>query len=254
MLIRRFSLNPGDDAPGTSRRWTRWTHVAVQEDGVVAHRQHRHVRRPRLERQLRQGLPARGPQFGRCLSRGDSVLVQRGPPPGRTTASDLVRDHLRGAEQRRGRLPTRICSWRPGHGGNFAPCGAFPSIPSPARTLNNKSLNLTPRPGRAHLGPDREPRARGVVVPNPLPRQRGRGISPATNEVHFINLPARATIKIYTVAGDLVRELDAHRPGPRLRALGSQERRAAATSPPASTCTGSRPSTFTFQDRFVVIR
>lgn len=44
------------------------------------------------------------------------------------------------------------------------------------------------------------------VVPNPY--RGGEVWDPSSsNEIHFINLPSVATIKIYTVAGDLVREI-----------------------------------------------
>jgi hypothetical protein len=45
------------------------------------------------------------------------------------------------------------------------------------------------------------------VVPNPY--RASETWNPAgSHELHFINLPTRATIRIYTLAGDLVRELD----------------------------------------------
>jgi len=44
------------------------------------------------------------------------------------------------------------------------------------------------------------------VVPNPY-RAREAWDHPGSHEVHFVNLPARAVIKVYTVAGDLVREI-----------------------------------------------
>jgi hypothetical protein len=45
-----------------------------------------------------------------------------------------------------------------------------------------------------------------TVVPNPF-RGRESWDLPNGNEVHLINLPSKARIRIYTVAGDLVRDL-----------------------------------------------
>ena len=45
-----------------------------------------------------------------------------------------------------------------------------------------------------------------AVVPNPF-RARESWDRPDGNEVHFINLPPKARIRVYTVAGDLVRDL-----------------------------------------------
>jgi len=46
-----------------------------------------------------------------------------------------------------------------------------------------------------------------LAVPNPY---RGSEVwdQPGQSEVHFINLPSTAKIRIYTAAGDLVRELN----------------------------------------------
>jgi len=71
--------------------------------------------------------------------------------------------------------------------------------------LNNKLANLsngvTPS---ADPKPDLE---RVLVVPNPF-RAREEWDINGVNDLHFINLPERARIKIFTLAGDLVRELD----------------------------------------------
>jgi hypothetical protein len=45
-----------------------------------------------------------------------------------------------------------------------------------------------------------------AVVPNPF-RARESWDRPNGNEVQFINLPTKARIRIFTVAGDLIREL-----------------------------------------------
>ena len=71
--------------------------------------------------------------------------------------------------------------------------------------LNNKLRNLA-GPVEPTGGPTAD--LEGVIaVPNPY---RGNEVwDPAnTGEVHFINLPKRATIKVFTVAGDLVRTIE----------------------------------------------
>jgi hypothetical protein len=45
-----------------------------------------------------------------------------------------------------------------------------------------------------------------LAVPNPY-RGHETWDQPGQGEVHFINLPAQSKIRIYTVAGDLVREI-----------------------------------------------
>jgi hypothetical protein len=45
------------------------------------------------------------------------------------------------------------------------------------------------------------------VVPNPF-RALEAWDRPGGNEVHFVNLPRRAVIKIYTAAGDMVMQID----------------------------------------------
>jgi hypothetical protein len=87
---------------------------------------------------------------------------------------------------------------------NYARCGT-PGDPSTCPNLNHKLRNLA--------GPT-EP----TGGPTPISRRcwscriRYRGSEvwdqPGQSELHFINLPAVATIKIYTAAGDLVRQLE----------------------------------------------
>jgi hypothetical protein len=86
---------------------------------------------------------------------------------------------------------------------NFARC----SNPLDRRTcpnLNSKLRNLT-GPVEPTVGPTVN-LEHVLAVPNPY---RGSEVwdQPGQGEVHFINLPANAKIRIYTAAGDLVREL-----------------------------------------------
>lgn len=116
--------------------------------------------------------------------------------------------------------------------------------------LNHKLRNLVgPIEPTAGPNPDLE---RVRVVPNPY---RGREVwdQPSANEIHFINLPDRATIRIYTVAGDLVREITHADP---VRDFERWDLLNASGRAVASGIYLYRVETdrFEFQDRFVVIR
>jgi len=70
--------------------------------------------------------------------------------------------------------------------------------------LNNKLANLT-GPVEPTAGPS-ENLQQVSVVPNPF-RANEAWDTNGANEVHFINLPSEARIRIYTIAGDLVADL-----------------------------------------------
>jgi hypothetical protein len=89
-------------------------------------------------------------------------------------------------------------------------CGPPPWRPGNCPNLNHKSANMTAEPIEPTGGPTGNLQA-VAVVPNPF-RGREAWDRPDGNEVHFINLPPRAKIRIYTVAGDLVRELSHNDP------------------------------------------
>lgn len=153
-------------------------------------------------------------RFGRCLSIGDSV-IRLIPPPGphngvRTWYSITY-------EARNTRENTYEDLYVPGRDtfDNFARC-ATPgdSATCPIINLNHKALNVsngTPgNPFANPIEPTPGPAAnleRVRVVPNPY-RAQEVWDQPGGHEVHFINLPPRARIKIYTVSGDLVAEFE----------------------------------------------
>ncbi|MBI1795715.1 MAG: hypothetical protein HY076_09425 [Candidatus Eisenbacteria bacterium] len=100
---------------------------------------------------------------------------------------------------------------------------ANPGAPGTCPNLNHKAANVandvwSPREASAEpdshffaraVEPTRGPTqnlARVSVVPNPY-RAVEAWNAAGENELHFINLPAQAVIRIYTLAGDLVREL-----------------------------------------------
>lgn len=84
-------------------------------------------------------------------------------------------------------------------------CGPPPWRPGNCPNLNSKLGNMIAGPIEPTAGPTANLRT-VTVVPNPF-RGRESWDLPNGNEVQFKNLPARAKIRIYTVAGDLVREL-----------------------------------------------
>jgi hypothetical protein len=99
-----------------------------------------------------------------------------------------------------------------------------PLDPATCRNRNHKAANIANdvwEPRTASAWPDSQFFARGVeatsgpranlsrvgVVPNPY-RAVEAWNQAGENEIHFINLPPRARIRIYTVSGDLVREIE----------------------------------------------
>jgi hypothetical protein len=138
-------------------------------------------------------------EFGRCVSIGDSILVLL-PPPGphngfRTwysityEAKNLLENTY---EDMFVKDPT--CT-----NPDTAQC----------QNLNHKLNNLV-GPLEATPGPTENLQSVSVV-PNPF---RGSEAWDAAggNEVHFINLPSEARIRIYTIAGDLVADLQHNDP------------------------------------------
>jgi len=89
---------------------------------------------------------------------------------------------------------------------NFARCGT-PGDPNSCPNLNNKLTNLTVDPVFVS-GPARANLQGVIVVPNPYRGHERWDQSASTGRIQFQNLPATVTVRIYTVAGDLVRQLD----------------------------------------------
>lgn len=153
-------------------------------------------------------------RFGRCLSIGDSVL-RLVPPPGphngvrtwyaityegRNRAENNYQDlYVRGRDVF----------------DDFARCTTpGDTATCPIINVNHKALNVsngTPaNPFVQAVEPTPGPSSNVElvrVVPNPYRAQEAWD-QPGGHEVHFINLPPRAKIRIYTVSGDLVAEID----------------------------------------------
>jgi hypothetical protein len=126
-----------------------------------------------------------------------------------------------------------------------------PSIPSSCPNLNHKARNLTSAPVEPTAGPTPD-LERVAVVPNPYRATEAWDLSNG-NEVHFINLPASARIRIYTLSGDLVRELthsDTVRDFERWDLKNADGRNVSS----GIYVYRVESQSFSFQDRFVVIR
>lgn len=185
---------------------------------------------------------------GRCESRGDSVfrlITPPGPHDGFRTwyavTYELKNSALDGPYDE---------MFVPDTLDNFARCDSL-GRRNTCPNLNHKLANLTATPVEPTAGPAAN-LERVIVVPNPF-RAREQWDQDGLNEVHFINLPSRATIKIYTVAGDLVAQIehdDTIRDFQRWN-LRNQDGRDIASG--IYMFRVETPE-FSFQDRFVVIR
>jgi len=183
-------------------------------------------------------------RFDRCLSRGDSLfklVAPPGPHDGFQTwyaiTYELKNSSLDGTYDEMF-IPDTLSG-----------CGTLLDR-SACPNLNNKLMNLTPQPVEPAGGPTADLERVGVV-PNPF---RGREAwDRDTNELHFINLPSRATIKIFTVSGDLVTQIEHVDP---IRDFARWDLKNQSGRDVSSGIYVYRieAGTLTFQDRFVVIR
>lgn len=152
---------------------------------------------------------------GFCLSLGDSVMILV-PPPG---PHDGFRTWYSITYEARNTTDNDYLDlFLP----DLANC-ATPGTPENCPNLNHKAANVSndvAQPREASADPDSHFFARAVeptagptanlarvaVIPNPY-----RGIEAwnpgGGHEVHFINLPQQALIRIFTLSGDLVREI-----------------------------------------------
>ena len=151
-------------------------------------------------------------EFNRCTSPGDSVfaLVPPGQPPGRPDF-DAAGPHdgfpiyytitYGTIDQTRREVADMFV---PDTLDAYARCNV-PGDPTSCPNLNNKLLNLMDTPvytsGAAMANVEDV-----IVVPNPY-RGSERWDEPGNGRVQFQNLPAVARVRVYTVAGDLVRDL-----------------------------------------------
>lgn len=249
VLIRRYSRQTGDErqwnfsvvAPDTAIDGTITLpfkcHGAVANDSIVTFVD------PDSSGNWIKVCRTRSPQTGLdglCTSPGDSVLVLSAPPG----PHDGFRTWY--AITYEGRNTTLD--------GNYADLYVpDPSCPDPnnCSNLNNKALNLTSQPVEPTGGP--QPNLeRVIVVPNPF-RSREAWDAPGGHELHFINLPNDARIRIYTVSGDLVAELQHHDPIHDFERWDLRNGRGKDVSSGIYLYRVEAPA-FSFQDRFIVIR
>jgi len=195
----------------------------------------------------RRRVPPNDP-MGACASPGDSVLIlipPPGPHDGFSTWYSIT------YEQRNTSLDAGYEDmFVPDTTGVIAPCGD-PNDPATCPNLNNKCYNMTAVEVEPTGGPTPNLQRVGVV-PNPY-RAREAWDQPGAHEVHFINLPQKALIKVYTVSGDLIVELqhnDKIRDFERWD-LKNQDGRDIASGIYMYRIEADQ---FQFQDRFIVIR
>jgi len=198
----------------------------------------------------------RNPQEGLdgvCVSRYDSVFVLRAPPgphDGFRTWYSVTH------EQKNRSLDGNYADmFVPDTTGRISTRCIGAASPDTCPNLNSKDLNITSEPVEPTGGPTRNTE-RVVVVPNPF-RARVPWDQRPANEVHFVNLPRAALIRIYTVAGDLVAELTHDDPVRDFERWNLKNQRGQDVASGIylyrveSTVSGRG---FSFQDRFIVIR
>jgi hypothetical protein len=255
VLIRRFSVQPGDE-----RTWN-FSRVDARDPATLPFKCNGQVVNDSVVtmidpdssgnyvRVCRNRIPPNDPN-GACASPGDSVLILVAPPgphDGFRTWYAIT------YELKNQTLDANYTDmFVPDTAGVIGPC-TDPLDRNTCPNLNNKLHNLSsvevePTPGpTANL-------LRVGVVPNPF-RGREAWDQTGAQELHFINLPSRARIRIYTAAGDLVADLrhdDTVRDFERWN-LKNQDGRDVASGIYMFRVEA-EVGGFTFQDRFIVIR
>jgi len=192
--------------------------------------------------------------LGRCLSRGDSILVLQAPPGPhdgfRTWYAITYEAYNTGSPP----LPTPGGDYQdlfvPDKLGIIGPC-RVPGDTTTCYNLNNKCYNMTEAPVEPTPGPTTNLQKVGVV-PNPF-RAHEAWDRAGGNEVHFINLPTHAKIRVYTVSGDLVVELQ-HQDQVRDFEVWNLKNQNGQEVASGIYMFRVESDAFSFQDRFIVIR
>jgi hypothetical protein len=180
--------------------------------------------------------------LGRCGSPGDSIL-KIVPPPG---PHDGFRTWYAITYEARNVVARDYLDL-------FIPDTSNCTNPdrSTCPNLNHKGRNVTSAPVEPTRGPLVNLQ-RVSVVPNPFRAAEAWDLANG-HEVHFINLPAQARIRIFTAAGDLVADLQHSDP------VRDFERWDLTNGAGAAVSSGIyvyrvESGSFSFQNRFVVIR
>lgn len=202
MLLRRYSVNTGDEplwhfshVDTSSLEFMCGDPAAVVYDSVLTFVD------PDSSGALGK-VCRRVDSEGRCISPRDSVWVLMtvpGPHDGFRTWYTVTYEARNTIDNTYEELFVPDSS-------DTSRCGPAPWRPGNCPNLNSKLANMIAAPVEPTAGPAANLQT-VAVVPNPF-RARESWDLPDGNEVHFINLPARARIRVYTVAGDLVRDLN----------------------------------------------
>jgi len=198
-LVRRYSVNVGDDVLWHASRVDPATlefrcNTTLAYDSVLTFVD------PDSSGAL-QKVCRHVDHLGRCLSKGDSVwalVAPPGPHDGFRTWYTVTYEAYNTFDNNYEEL------FVPDTLDGYARCG-LPGHPETCPNLNSRAANMIAEPVEPTAGPT-ENLQTIAVVPNPF-RAREAWDRPGGNEVHFINLPPKARIRVYTVAGDLVRDL-----------------------------------------------
>ncbi len=141
-----------------------------------------------------------GDPLGRCLTPGDSVYKLIAPPG----PHDGFRTWYAVTYEAKNLLDNNYEDlFVPDLTGQIGPC--FGTPPDSCFNLNNKLANVVSAALEPTAGPTPD-LERVAVVPNPY-RATEAWDAASAHEIHFINLPPKARIRIFTIAGDLVAEL-----------------------------------------------
>lgn len=139
---------------------------------------------------------------GQCDSPGDSVYALV-PPPGPHDGFAAYYTVTLGSIDQTLRETSDM--FVPDSLDNYARCNV-PGDPTSCPNLNGKYQNLIEQP--VFVSGPATANVEGVyVVPNPY-RGSERWDEPGDARVQFFNLPERVTVRVFTIAGDLVRELE----------------------------------------------
>ncbi len=202
MLVRRYSANDGDEPLWHFSRVdaTDPTRLPFMCGGAVVHDSVLTFVDPDSSGALGKVCRDVDPQ-GRCTSPRDSVwafMKVPGPHDGFRTWYTVTYEADNTIDN------TYEDLFVPDTGDDYARCLEY-GVAGTCPNLNNKLANMIAEPVEPTAGPTVNLQA-VAVVPNPF-RGRESWDLPGGNEVHFTNLPPKARIRIYTVAGDLVRDL-----------------------------------------------
>jgi hypothetical protein len=250
VLVRRYSQQTGDAMTWNFSRLNTDTssvnYLQYMCNGAVAHDSILTFVDPDSSGSY-QKVCRRVDHLGRCLSIGDSVfklVAPPGPHDGFQTWYTVTYEGKNLGDNNYEDL------FVPDSSNGYAACDTVGS-PNTCPNLNNKAANLIASSLEPTSGPTTDLQ-RVAVVPNPF-RAAEAWDSPGGHEVHFTHLPAMATIKIYTVSGELVAQLE-HRDNVRDFERWNLKNQDGHDVASGIYMYRVEAGTFTFQHRFVVVR